>query len=41
LMDQFIPAKYLFDSEEKQAKFRLRLFVIWAVYGIVPTIHWV
>lgn len=38
---QFIPAKYLFESEEKQSKFRTRLFVLWAVYGIVPTIHWV
>ena len=28
-------------AEEKQAGFRIRLFVIWAVYGIVPTIHWV
>ena len=28
-------------AEERQAKFRIRLFVIWAVYGIVPTIHWV
>ena len=28
-------------TEERQAKFRIRLFVIWAVYGIVPTIHWV
>jgi len=38
---QFIPAKTLFESEEKQARFRIRLFVIWAVYGVVPTIHWV
>jgi len=38
---QWIPTKYFFETEERQAKFRIRLFVIWAVYGIVPTIHWV
>lgn len=38
---QFIPAKCLFESEEQQTKFRLWVFFIWAVYGIVPTIHWV
>ena len=33
--------KYYIFTEEQQTKFRLWVFFIWAVYGIVPTIHWV
>ena len=33
--------KYDIFTEEQQTKFRLWVFFIWAVYGIVPTIHWV
>ena len=34
---QFIPG----FGEEKHEKKRLGLFTFWAIYGIIPTIHWV
>lgn len=36
-MAQFIP-KF---GDEKNANFRIGLFTFWAIYGIIPTIHWV
>ena len=37
-MAQFVPK---FGNEEQNANFRIGLFTFWAIYGIVPTIHWV